>query len=202
MTEPTVRHLHRADYDAMPWRNGGGVTFEIARSPANGTEFDWRLSLALIDHSGPFSSFAGYQRAIALVSGDGCLLHGIEPQAVTLRRPGDLQLFSGAAAVTCELLGGTTCDFNLMVREPGSIAAARHLVVSDRFEEPLAPRLHHVLFCLAGNVECCDSAGRPIARLGLHDTLLIPPSTQSAWQARAAAGQPAQLLAMAWHTAR
>lgn len=202
MTVPTVRPLRRADYTAMPWRNGGGVTFEIARSAAAGTEFDWRLSLALIDSSGPFSSFAGYQRAIALVSGDGCLLHGIESQPVALRKSGDLRLFSGAAAVTCELLGGTSCDFNLMVREPGAVDSARHLVLNDTLDEPLEPRRHHALFCLAGALDCSDSAGRSIAHLGLHDTLLIPPSSLSAWRARATGSQPAQLLALAWHTAQ
>jgi len=201
MTAPTVRHLRRAEYSAMPWRNGGGVTFEIAKSAVSGTEFDWRLSLALIESNGPFSSFTGYQRAIALVAGDGCLLHGIESQAVALRQPGDLRLFSGAAAVTCELLGGTTCDFNLMVREPGAVDSARHLTVNDTLSESLEPQRHHVLFCLAGNLDCADAAGQPIAHLGPHDTLLIPPSTLSAWRAQATGGQPAQLLALAWHTA-
>ena len=41
----TAQHLRRRGYVAMPWRNGGGVTFEIAREPQTGTDFDWRLSI-------------------------------------------------------------------------------------------------------------------------------------------------------------
>ena len=147
-SEITVRHLRRNEYLEMPWRNGGGVTFEIARQPRSGDEFDWRLSLALIERGGPFSSFAGYRRAIALVSGSGCVLHGIDAQPVSLREPGDIALFSGAAAVTCDLIAGTSCDLNLMVREPGSVVAARHVILAGGAIEPLPADCDNAVFCL------------------------------------------------------
>ncbi|MFQ9621820.1 MAG: HutD family protein [Enterobacteriaceae bacterium] len=49
----------------MPWKNGQGVTREVARYPEAG-EYDWRISLATIRQPGPFSAFpvpAQYQRA-------------------------------------------------------------------------------------------------------------------------------------------
>jgi len=52
-------------------RNGGGVTLEIAREPATGSEFLWRLSLATVAASGPFSMYAGYQRSVTLIGGAG-----------------------------------------------------------------------------------------------------------------------------------
>lgn len=183
----------------MPWRNGGGVTFEIARAPATGGEFDWRLSLALIERSGPFSSFAGYRRAIALVSGSGCHLHGIEAQPVSLRQPGDLAQFSGGAAVTCDLIAGITCDLNLMVREPGSILAAQHLSLAANASGPLLADGENAVFCLEGEVECVATTGAGKVALGLHDTCIVPSSLATGWQIRGRG--PARVLAFAWRSA-
>ena len=40
---------------ASPWKNGGGVTREVAKSPSQAPF--WRLSIANVDQEGPFSSF-------------------------------------------------------------------------------------------------------------------------------------------------
>ncbi len=42
-----IRHLPAAKYRTVPWRNGGGVTAEIAVEPEGATvdsRFLWRLS--------------------------------------------------------------------------------------------------------------------------------------------------------------
>ena len=52
----------------MPWKNGGGVTSELARSP-QADEFDWRLSVAEVATDGPFSQFPGIDRLLVLLSG-------------------------------------------------------------------------------------------------------------------------------------
>lgn len=59
------------DYHRMPWKNGGGVTTELARFPqdANTDQLIWRLSRAEIKASGPFSYFAHIDRSLALLSG-------------------------------------------------------------------------------------------------------------------------------------
>ena len=64
-------HLRPEQYRSMPWRNGMGVTREIAREPAEGEDFRWRLSLATVASSGPFSSYAGYRRSVTLIEGEG-----------------------------------------------------------------------------------------------------------------------------------
>ena len=57
----------------MPWKNGGGVTTEIWASPPSGI-FDWRVSIATVNADGPFSTFAGYERHIMTLSGEGMVL--------------------------------------------------------------------------------------------------------------------------------
>mgnify|MGYP000624994528 FL=1 len=43
-----MRIVRRAELTGQPWRNGGGVTWQIAASPegADVAAFDWRLSMA------------------------------------------------------------------------------------------------------------------------------------------------------------
>lgn len=194
----TARHLRRHEYAAMPWRNGGGVTYEIAREPQAGVEFDWRLSLALIERSGPFSSFNGYRRVIALVSGSGCILHGIDAQPVRLAAPGDIALFSGAAAVTCELVAGPCSDLNLMVREPGQVAAARQLVLANDPPESLRAGLRNAVFCICGVVECIDARSQRKIVLQQHDTLLLAAEDAANWRVRSSDDIRAQVIAFAW----
>ena len=43
----------------MPWRNGGGTTSEIVVEPGPGGRFHFRLSIADVEASGPFSGFPG-----------------------------------------------------------------------------------------------------------------------------------------------
>lgn len=185
----------------MPWRNGGGITHEIAREPKAGADFSWRLSLALIERSGPFSSFSGYQRAIALVSGHGCVLHGIEQQPVSLRKSGDLKLFSGGSVVTCELIAGACCDLNLMVREPGSIIGARHVSLVAGSTESLSADCNHAVFCLDGEIECVDAASGREVVLGLHDTLVTASDTVDGWELRTRGTTGTRFLVFAWREA-
>lgn len=114
--------LHRfalAELPATPWKNGGGSTREIVCCPpgADLHSFDWRVSIATIDRSGPFSVFAGVDRCIVLLAGDGVALHA--PQAGWQHRlDSPLQPFgfSGDDAVDCTLLGSASTDCNVMTR--------------------------------------------------------------------------------------
>lgn len=111
----TLRRLTRADYRRMPWRNGGGWTTEIARSPAVGDDFDWRLSLAEITADGPFSRFDGCARSLVLLQGAGMELR-IDGAPQLVDRRGQVVAFDGASEVHCRLLDGPTRDFNVITR--------------------------------------------------------------------------------------
>jgi environmental stress-induced protein Ves len=104
----------------MPWKNGGGVTREIAcLPPGSGVQdFHWRLSIAEIAASGPFSAFAGVDRVITLLEGEGVHLHAADGSVNhRLNLPLQPFAFSGDQALGCELLGDGPCqDFNVMVR--------------------------------------------------------------------------------------
>ncbi|MFC5521128.1 HutD family protein [Polaromonas jejuensis] len=103
----------------MPWKNGGGSTRELACWPAGAgmQDFGWRVSVATIATPGPFSIFAEVDRVIMLLDGDGVHLRAADGSLDhALDQRWQPLAFSGDAAVDCRLLGGTSTDFNLMLR--------------------------------------------------------------------------------------
>jgi uncharacterized protein len=109
----------------QPWRNGGGQTRELlAWPPGAGAEWLLRVSVAEIERDGPFSPFPGVERWFAVLEGRGVALRfaGHEMLATPDSAPVH---FDGAAAPDCRLLGGSTRDLNLMVRQGAGVAVMR-----------------------------------------------------------------------------
>lgn len=125
-----LQHVDLGQVAVTPWKNGGGATRELACSPlgADMAHFDWRVSVATIAQSGPFSCFSGVDRIITLLSGDGVHLTqasiGIDHR---LQAPLQPFAFAGDAGMDCELLGGTSTDFNVMTRR-GTLQAHVHVL--------------------------------------------------------------------------
>ncbi|MBJ8480912.1 HutD family protein [Acinetobacter pittii] len=105
--------LIRADqYTKMLWKNGAGFTLEIARSQGE-ADFDWRISMADVTTSGPFSLFPNKQRIISVLDGQGMVLHVDDLPAKTLNQ-GDIFAFHGESQVQSELCDGAIRDLNLI----------------------------------------------------------------------------------------
>lgn len=129
-----------AGLTAVPWKNGGGSTTEIAIEPvgAGFDDFDWRISLATIGDDGPFSLFPGVDRTLALVDGHGVTLDidGVERVLVCNDEP--VVAFPGEGRVYAKLNRGATTDFNVMTRR----GRCRHQFGSRRLagQSEFAPR--------------------------------------------------------------
>ena len=111
------RLIPASAFRAMPWRNGGGTTWEIAQGRMDGAadgDWHWRFSLAEIAADGPFSAFPHIDRMLTVVDGAGITLK-IDRAPPRLLRPGDAIRFPGEAAVGCTLLAGPSRDLNVMV---------------------------------------------------------------------------------------
>ncbi len=111
----SVRKLSLSDGRKMPWRNGGGMTTELAVEPTNEPAFSFRVSVADVSASGPFSRFLGYDRHIVVIDGDGMRLDCGEHGAFELTR-GAPVTFSGDWDTHGELDSGPVRDFNVMVK--------------------------------------------------------------------------------------
>ncbi len=167
-----MRYLPAARYVAMPWRNGKGMTEEIARAPAAPADFDWRLSLAAITEDGPFSHYAGYERAVVLVSGDGFCLDVEGDGQRLLQAPGAVAVFDGATPVHCRLTGGPCRDLSLMVRRPGTVSAARALDIVRPVTLGAGSATHRALYVLQGGLQAVG-AGEACPALVAGDSLLF-----------------------------
>lgn len=113
-----IHSFDTASLVTTPWKNGGGSTCEIVRRPAGADldHFDWRVSIATIGLDGPFSTFPGVDRIIMLLDGQGIRLRMAGGADHTLDQALAPFPFRGEEAVDCALLGGTSTDFNVMVR--------------------------------------------------------------------------------------
>lgn len=137
-----MRLLPAASRTATPWRNGGGTTTEIAAFPegADVADFDWRVSIARIDRDGPFSSFPGVDRTLALLSGGPVTLTGPEWERI-LSVGSDPVAFDGADAIHARTATPST-DLNVMSRRdrcrhtlrllalPATVAGSEQLLIA------------------------------------------------------------------------
>jgi environmental stress-induced protein Ves len=112
-----VRVLRAADRAAVPWKNGGGVTYEVAADPpgAGFADFGWRVSTAVVASDGPFSRFEGIDRTLVLLEGAGLTLD-VAGRAVALSLDSPPLQFDGEAPVHATLASGPILDLNVMVR--------------------------------------------------------------------------------------
>ncbi|MEU3029081.1 HutD family protein [Streptomyces incarnatus] len=157
----TVRVLRAGERPAVPWKNGGGLTREIAAAPegADMADFAWRVSLADVDRGGPFSRFEGVDRVITLVDGPGMVLT-VDGTAHPVAEPYVPFAFPGDAETDCRLLGGPLVDFNVMTRR--GRAGARVEIVRGRVALPAAPEL--LVVVLAGSA-VLEAAGTALGHL-------------------------------------
>jgi environmental stress-induced protein Ves len=113
---PPISRLAADAHRDMPWRNGLGRTAEIARHPASGDGFDWRVSIATITSDGPFSAFPGCDRLLVPIAGAGLEL--VFPDGAIRRADLFTPLrFGGDTPCDGRLLGpGPTRDLNVITR--------------------------------------------------------------------------------------
>ena len=123
--------IRLSEAPASPWRNGGGVTHELAAGPAR-EDWAWRISVAEVAADGPFSDFAGVQRWFAVVRGAGVrlVIDGQVHEVVAASAPLE---FDGAAQVDSWLLSGPTHDLNLMVQRARATGRMTRLTGTQRF---------------------------------------------------------------------
>jgi environmental stress-induced protein Ves len=124
----TFRLLRPADYRAMPWKNGGGTTTQIAVKPRASAgvagavvdpldTFAWRVSIADLTGAGPFSRFPGCARVILQLAGAPMILRhpkrGVAVQLAPLRP----YWFHGDWETHGDLTSPSARDLNVMTRD-------------------------------------------------------------------------------------
>lgn len=174
---PGLRVLRAADARRVPWRNGRGVTEELALAPPGASfergDFDWRVARATVAQAGPFSAFPGFERVLVVVQGAGLRLeHGADapPARVVPLAP---YRFSGDWATTAVPLDGPVTDVNVLARR-GVVQAEVELLRSVAAARGAGPAGGEwLLHVLVGGLELrAAGANRgPALALGPGDSL-------------------------------
>ena len=111
--------LDPAGYRHMPWKNGGGVTVDIAVAMLPGFAAGswegivWRFSRTAIVTPGAFSDLSGYDRELALVSGQGLVLETAAGE-IDVRQPFRPVRFAGETSIVSRLEAGPVEVVNLI----------------------------------------------------------------------------------------
>ena len=176
--------IRSSDQRAMPWKNGGGVTYEVAIFPpaaASFEDFDWRISMARVDSDGPFSLFAGIDRSLALMQGDGLVLtrDGAE---VEIGAATPVVSFAGEWRVTARLAHGPITDLNVMTRR----GAWRHRLAPEAIADrrTVVGASDTTLLIVRGGAVAIESP-LPTDRLSHRDVLVMSEGEQASLHAQA-----------------
>jgi environmental stress-induced protein Ves len=167
-----MRIIRASEYRRMPWKNGGGETVEVAVSPAGAAldAFEWRVSMAHVATSGPFSRFPGVDRTLAVLAGNGVRLRVGGRAAVALGRDAPPFAFSGDDLAEVELIDGAIDDINVMTRR----ASHRHrLGRSTATSSTSLRREGDLLLVLARGAGARARTGRWEYELAAGDTILM-----------------------------
>jgi uncharacterized protein len=155
-----VNIIRKSSFVAVPWKNGGGITHEAIRVPVGGDSFLWRVSVAHIDASGPFSDFAGYSRNMVLLQGQGLRLKFDNGEHRVLRTVGDTAAFDGGTSTYCDLLDGPCVDLNFMVSK--SVRAdARVVRLGENLTLPASPQTA-LIFGIEAPMSLVSEAGTSV----------------------------------------
>lgn len=191
-------------YRAMPWRNGRGSTLEIAREPASGEDFAWRLSLADIAEDSDFSAYPGYSRALVLVAGTRLRLrfrgHGhcfLNPARRGTRFEGDWQTHGAVPEGRCT-------DLSLIVRKgpasrPASVVREpKVLYLESTRRLVLSKDLYGAVFILDGSVAITESIRNRRCTVHAQETLLLSPGPRRSLTLRSVGRRSAGLVILRW----
>lgn len=104
--------ISQNQFKITPWKNGSGVSAEIAISPKDTDfrdgNFKWRISSARIEDETEFSKFPGYSRILTVLSGEGLILNDQEVA------PFEVFEFEGEEHIECVPLSGPVEDLNVI----------------------------------------------------------------------------------------
>ena len=165
-----ARHLPAFEYRRMRWKNNLGWTREIHRAP-DADDYDWRVSIAEIDHDCDFSAFPGHDRVLVLLEGNGMRLRFGDGESSELLPPHGRIAFRGEDALHCELVDGPTRDFNLIWRRDRVHAGLLHRPLVGPMVFFPESGVQWLVYVVGGRARLKDRADVPPLEKG--DSLLL-----------------------------
>ncbi|MGZ3809826.1 MAG: HutD/Ves family protein [Bacteriovorax sp.] len=177
-----IKLIKYSDLKETPWKNGRGITRELAIFPEGSTlqknDFLWRISSATILNSDPFSLFPGCDRELIVWKGDGLFLNNkILPPHSPLH-------FSGEELIQCDLVGeASVIDVGIIYKKEKVKVSVEVLSIDQGLTTIQLNNRHHFLFiakgaCGAlgfnmGEGDCLEVTETPQISLDVHSPSLL-----------------------------
>jgi len=115
-----VVRLDPRAYRRTPWKNGGGVTIDIADDyapgvpPGSWSGMLWRLGRTHIVEPAPFSDLTGFDRILTVIGGRGLWLDVEGGTSLDVREPFRPVCFRGEDRIVSRLEAGPVAVLNLL----------------------------------------------------------------------------------------
>lgn len=139
--------IRGADLVATPWRNGQGVSYDLATVRGPDGAMRWQVSIADLDRDSEFSDYTGCDRVFTPIAGDIALAFGdglFERCPLLVPRP-----FPGEARVRCRVRQPGRA-FNVVVDRQHYRGSAT--VLRPAAGDSLPADRHALLFCWDGEL--------------------------------------------------
>jgi uncharacterized protein len=172
MRESMIKIIRQSDYKEGLWRNGQGVSWEIAAHKDEGAaDFSWRFAKARIDNNVPFSIYPGMDRIFMMLEGGGMDLEFEEGKILEVHEKWVPHEFSCDIPLNCKLLDGPSLDLNLFVDREKFRISAEILKLNSVQQTISSPHLT-IIFSLLGQCQFDE------ATLGCGDTAIVNTTEQ------------------------
>lgn len=172
-----TRVVRFRDLAPRPWRNGGGITRDLAGHSDGRDEVTWRVSVANVDASGNFSEFPGLDRILMLCR--GTIMQVTVDDVEHLLQPWDIVRFSGEAITRATLVDGPTVDLNVMTRRHAARATVAPIGI-DGVAAVARPEVGTttLLVAVEGHVRC-RAIHMVESQLDRFDTIYLTADSES-----------------------
>jgi environmental stress-induced protein Ves len=177
-----IRIIRQEEYIEGRWRNGQGVSWEIASFKKEGAaDFSWRFAKARIDNDVPFSIYPGMDRIFMMIEGQGMDLEFEGGRVLQVHKKFVPHVFSCDVPLVCKLRGGPSLDLNLFTARGAftSTCEVRKLRSSEKLTIQVPVTVAYLLEgdCVFGgtNLKTGDSAvieGQSSVEIQSHDAVL------------------------------
>jgi environmental stress-induced protein Ves len=167
-----MRVIPAHSYRRMRWKNGGGETIEIAIEPERASldAFDWRVSMARVASSGPFSIFPQVDRTLAILEGAEMILRLPGEAEVPLGQGSQPYAFPADIPVDATLTNGEITDLNVMTRR----GRLRHCMRRMQIAGPMSLSVGaDKVFILAHQTAIQVRADGTLAHLAASDSVIV-----------------------------
>ena len=154
-----LRLIRQSEMVEGPWRNGMGVSWEIAsHRELNAAEFSWRFAKARIDRDVPFSIYPGMDRVFMQISGNGLDLEFEGGHRIEVHQSNVPHAFPCDIPLTCKLRDGPCFDLNLFTAR-GKYQALPSVLNLSGMEGIDLTGVEAVFFALQGKVILSGQGG-------------------------------------------